>query len=168
MKKTQSELESRIIEGAHGVAAEEDHILTMKVAKVGIFAVAIFIVGGLWAWRIQVQVSRALVEERGVAPIPALITPDDTHRTAYEIGIVNQRLFSQDTHAQEKLGLQEQMLVNGWADEPGVVARPTISQAMDQVVSAQVSRPQPVETETETEPDNQESEPSQPAAPEQP
>lgn len=165
MKKTQSELESRIIQGAHGVAAEEDHILTWKVAKVGLFAVGIFIVGGLWAWRIQVQVSRALVEERGVGPIPALITPDEAHRTSYEVGIVNQRLFNQDTHAQEKIALQDEMLVNGWADEPGVVARPTISQAMDQVVSAQASRPQ----QPEPEPDTQESgQPSQPAAPEQP
>jgi hypothetical protein len=145
MKKTQVELESRVIQGAHGVSAEEDHILTWKVAQVGIIAIVIFIVGGIWAWRIQVGVTRELTEQRGVASIPALITPDESGRTAYEIGIVNQRLFEQDTHAEQKIRIQEQMLENGWAAEPNVVVRPTISQAMDQIVRerAGTARPQP-------------------------
>jgi hypothetical protein len=143
MKKTESELESRVIRGAHGVAAEEDHILTGKVFQVGVGAVIIFIVGGIWAWRLQVAVTDDLAPE-GAAPIPALITPDKDHKTAYEIGIVNQRLFSLDTHAEQKLRSQRQALENGWAEEPGVVARPTISQAMDQVIAEQAAaRAQP-------------------------
>jgi hypothetical protein len=136
MKKTESELESRVIRGAHGVAAEEDHILTGKVTQVGVGAIVIFLVGGIWAWRLQIAVTNDLAPE-GAAPIPALITPDPQYRTAYEIGIVNQRLFAQDTHAEEKIGAQQKALENGWADQPGVVARPTISQAMDQVIAAQ-------------------------------
>jgi hypothetical protein len=139
MKKTESELESRVIRGAHGVAAEEDHILTGKVTQVGVGALLIFIVGGIWAWRLQVAVTHDLVPE-GAAPIPALITPDKDHKTAYEIGIVNQRLFELDTHAEQKIRAQRQALENGWAEEPGVVARPTISQAMDQVIADQSSR----------------------------
>lgn len=148
MKKTESELESRVIRGAHGVAAEEDHILTGKIAQVGLGSILIFIVGGIWAWRIQVATTNEFVPE-GAAPIPALITPDKDHRTAYEIGIVNQRMFDQDTHATEKLTSQQQTLENGWAEEPGVVARPTISQAMDQIVSEQAAaRQQPAPAPT--------------------
>lgn len=148
MKKTESELESRVIRGAHGVAAEEDHILTGKITQVGLGAILIFIVGGIWAWRIQVATTHEFAPE-GAAPIPALITPDKDHRTAYEIGIVNQRLFEVDTHATEKLKSQQQALENGWAEEPGVVARPTISQAMDQIVSEQAaSRQQPAPAPT--------------------
>ena len=36
MKKTQSEVESRIIVGAHGVAAEEDHLVMGKVIGIGV------------------------------------------------------------------------------------------------------------------------------------
>ncbi|MFL5345689.1 MAG: hypothetical protein ACJ8AT_12915 [Hyalangium sp.] len=148
MKKTESELESRVIRGAHGVAAEEDHILTGKVTQVGVGALVIFIVGGIWAWRLQVATTNEFVPD-GPAPIPALITPDKDHRTAYEIGIVNQRMFDVDTHATEKLTSQQQALENGWAEEPGVVARPTISQAMDQIVSEQAaSRQQPAPAPT--------------------
>ncbi len=138
MKKTESELESRVIRGAHGVAAEEDHILTGKIVQVGVGALVIFIVGGIWAWRLQVAVTNDFAPE-GAAPIPALITPDKNHQTAYEIGIVNQRLFELDTHAEQKIGAQQQSLVNGWAEEPGVVARPTIAQAMDQIVAEQAA-----------------------------
>ncbi|MCY1081589.1 hypothetical protein [Archangium lansingense] len=138
MKKTESELESRVIRGAHGVAAEEDHIITSKVVQVGVVSLVVFIVGGIWAWRIQVATTREFVPE-GPAPIPALITPDKDHKTAYEIGIVNQRLFQLDTHAEEKIASQQKALESGWADEPGVVARPTISTAMDQVIAEQAA-----------------------------
>ncbi|HEX8826035.1 MAG TPA: hypothetical protein VF794_39380 [Archangium sp.] len=138
MKKTETELESRVIRGAHGVAAEEDHIDTLGVAKVGAVALAIFIVGGIWAWRLQIAVTNDLVPQ-GSAPIPALITPDKDHRTAYEIGIVNQRMFELDTRAEEKINAQQKALENGWADQPGVVARPTISSAMDTIVSEQAA-----------------------------
>jgi hypothetical protein len=141
MKKTESELESRVIRGAHGVAAEEDHVLTGKVTQVGVGALVIFLVGGIWAWRLQIAVTNDLAPE-GSAPIPALITPDQDHKTAYEIGIVNQRMFQLDTHAEEKIASQQKALENGWADQPGVVARPTISQAMDQVIAAQAASKQ--------------------------
>ncbi len=138
MKKTESELESRVIRGAHGVAAEEDHIITGKVIQVGVVSLVIFIVGGIWAWRIQVATTHEFAPE-GAAPIPALITPDKDGKTAYEIGIVNQRMFQLDIHAEEKIGSQQKALESGWADEPGVVARPTISTAMDQIVSEQAA-----------------------------
>ncbi len=141
MKKTESELESRVIRGAHGVAAEEDHIITSKVVQVGLVSLVVFIVGGIWAWRIQLATTREFVPE-GAAPVPALLTPDKDNKTAYEIGIVNQRLFQLDTHAEEKIGSQQKALESGWADEPGVVARPTISAAMDQVIAEQAASQQ--------------------------
>jgi hypothetical protein len=144
MKKTQVEIESRVIRGAHGVAAEEDHILTGTIARIGVVALAIFFVGGIWAWRIQAATLRE-VNPTGPAPIPAPVGQ-------YEIGIVNQRLFQQDTHAEEKLRRQQQALENGWAEEPGVAARPTISQAMDQVIQEQAARRQQEQTPPEPEP----------------
>jgi hypothetical protein len=138
MKKTESELESRVVRGAHGVAAEEDHIITGKLVQVGVVSLVIFIVGGIWAWRLQVATTNEFAPE-GAAPIPVLITPDKNGKTAYEIGIVNQRLFDLDTHAAQKIGAQQKALESGWADEPGVVARPTISTAMDQVIAEQAA-----------------------------
>lgn len=138
MKKTESELESRVIRGAHGVAAEEDHILTGKVVQVGVVSLVIFIVGGIWAWRIQVATTHEFAPQ-GAADIPALITPDDQGRTAYEIGIVNQRLFPQDTHAEEKISAQQRALESGTGDDPKAAPRPTISAAMDQIVSEQAA-----------------------------
>ena len=138
MKKTESELESRVIRGAHGVAAEEDHIITGKVVQVGVISLVIFIVGGIWAWRIQVATTNEFAPQ-GAANIPVLITPDEKGQTAYEIGIVNQRMFQLDTHAEQKIGSQQKALESGWADEPGVVARPTISTAMDQVIAEQAA-----------------------------
>jgi hypothetical protein len=145
MKKTQTELESRVIHGAHGVSAEEDHIGTGAVVRVGVVSLAIFIVGGIWAWRIQIATEKELTPE-GAAPVPALITPDKNGQTAYEIGIVNQRMFQQDVHAEQKISAQQRALENGWADQPGVVARPTISAAMDAVIAQQAATRQPAPT----------------------
>ncbi len=149
MKKTQTELESRVIHGAHGVSAEEDHIGTSAVVRVGVVSLAIFLVGGIWAWRIQIATEKELVPE-GSAPIPALITPDKNGQTAYEVGIVNQRMFQQDVHAEQKISAQQRALENGWADQPGVVARPTISAAMDAVVAEQAATRQQPPTPTPT------------------
>jgi hypothetical protein len=126
MRKTQVELESRVIRGAHGVAAEEDHIDTIAVLKVGLLSIFIFVVGGIWAWRLQVGMMKEMNPD-GQAPIPAALGQ-------YEIGIVNQKLFSQETHAAEKIGAQQKALESGWAEQPGVKARPTISEAMDQII----------------------------------
>jgi hypothetical protein len=147
MKKTQTELESRVIRGAHGVAAEEDHIGTAEVVRVGVVSLAIFLVGGIWAWRLQIATEKELTPN-GAAPIPALITPDKNGQTAYEIGIINQRMFQQDVHAEQKISAQERALQNGWADQPGVVARPTISAAMDAVVAEQAATRQQAPTPT--------------------
>lgn len=149
MRKTQSELESRVIVGGHGVSAEEDHILSWKVVQIGLVSLAIFLVGGIWAWRIQVATTRELAPE-GHSPIPAAIGQ-------YEIGIVNQRLFELDTHAQEKLGAQQEALQKGLSEEKGTVAHLPISVAMEQVI-AQRKAPPPAPPPA----------PEAPAAPQQP
>ena len=95
MKKTQVEQESRVIVGAHGVAAEEDHLVLGKVIRVGVISLLIFAVGAVWAWRVQVH-HRAEFQPDGPPPKPLALGQ-------YEIGIVNQRMFEQDTHAEEKL-----------------------------------------------------------------
>ncbi|MCP3102967.1 hypothetical protein LZ198_29220 [Myxococcus sp. K15C18031901] len=127
MKKTQSELESRVIVGAHGVAAEEDHIVMGKVLSIGFGSLAIFAVGIVWAYTIQVRTMDE-IQPDGPPPRPAAMGQ-------YEVGIVNQRLFEQDWHAEEKIGGQHQTLGAGWGDQPGVKAHPTLDQAMETVIS---------------------------------
>lgn len=134
MKKTQSEIESRVIVGAHGVAAEEDHLVMGKIVGVGVGAMVLFLVGAVWAWRIQV-VTMAEAQPDGPPPRPAAVGQ-------YEVGIVNQRVFEQDWHAVEKLGEQEQALRNGWGDQPGVTAHKTLDQAMDQVITTEAQKAQ--------------------------
>jgi hypothetical protein len=126
MKKTEVELESRIIQGAHGVAAEEDHIKTGKIVGVGALSLFIFVVGCIWA----VYIMHATEQEvGGQADLPAAIGQ-------YEIGIVNQRLFEQDFRAEEKIGAQQVALAKGQGDKPGAPAQhPTIEQAMQTVIT---------------------------------
>jgi hypothetical protein len=129
MKKTQSELESRVIVGAHGVAAEEDHLVMGKVVGIGVGSLIIFLVGILWAWRIQVRtMADILGEDMVAAPRPAAMGQ-------YEVGIVNQRLFEQDWHAVDKIGGQQQALGAGWGDQPGVKAHPNLNEAMERVIN---------------------------------
>lgn len=140
MKKTEVELESRIIQGAHGVAAEEDHIKTSKIVGIGAFSLAIFVVGCIWAVRIM---NRTMEEAGGGSDVPAAIGQ-------YEIGIVNQRMFEQDTHAERKLGGQHAALEQGWGDKPGEVVHPRLEQAMETVIAQerQARQPQPQEPGT--------------------
>ncbi|RKH38169.1 hypothetical protein D7Y23_38535, partial [Corallococcus sp. AB050B] len=132
MKKTQSEVESRVIVGAHGVAAEEDHLVMGKIIGVGVGAMVLFFVGAVWAWRIQV-VTMQDAQPNGPPPRPAAVGQ-------YEVGIVNQRLFEQDWRAAEKIGGQHQALKNGWGDQPGVAAHKSLDQAMDQVITTEAQK----------------------------
>jgi hypothetical protein len=134
MKKTQVEQESRVIVGAHGVAAEEDHVVLSKVIQVGVISLVIFAVGCVWAWRIQVS-TELEAQPNGPPPRPAALGQ-------YEIGIVNQRMFEHDTHAEQKIGAQHQALNNGWGEQPGVAAHRPIDEGMRQVIS-DAQRPPP-------------------------
>lgn len=134
MKKTQVEQESRVIVGAHGVAAEEDHLVLSKVIQVGVISLVIFIVGGIWAWRIQVATENDILKD-GPAPRPPAMGQ-------YEIGIVNQRLFQQDFHAEQKIGDQQQALQKG-TGEGAAAGHMPIDQAMERVISEAKLPPPP-------------------------
>lgn len=134
MKKTQSELESRIIVGPHGVAAEEDIIILRKVVGIGVGSLAIFAVGIVWAYIIQVRTMEDILQGQKV-PRPAAMGQ-------YEIGIVNQRLFEQDWHAVDKIGGQQQALESGWGDQPGVRAHPRLDEAVKRTIT-QLNQPPP-------------------------
>ncbi len=133
MKKTQVEQESRVIVGAHGVAAEEDHLVLSKVIWVGVISLVIFAVGCLWAWRLQVSAEHEFQPE-GPPPKPAALNQ-------YEIGIVNQRQFEMDTHAEQKIAEQHQALKAG-TGEQGAASYMPIEKAMERVV-ADANRPPP-------------------------
>ncbi|HEX8701034.1 MAG TPA: hypothetical protein VF815_19475 [Myxococcaceae bacterium] len=134
MKKTQSEMESRVIVGAHGVAAEEDHLVLSKVIKVGVLSLVIFAVGCIWAYRILVNAVNES-QPNGPPPRPAAIGQ-------YEIGIVNQRMFEHDLHAEQKIGAQQQALKNG-TGEQGAAARMPIDQAFERVIADAKAPPPP-------------------------
>ncbi|WP_224247129.1 hypothetical protein [Hyalangium gracile] len=134
MKKTQVEQESRVIVGAHGVAAEEDHLVLGKVVKVGVLSLLIFAVASFVAWRGQVNLEREYQPD-GPPPKPIAIGQ-------YEIGIVNQRIFEQDLHAEQKIAGQRESLKNGWGDQPGVAAHTPLDQAFERVIS-DAARPPP-------------------------
>ncbi|WP_224367753.1 hypothetical protein [Hyalangium versicolor] len=134
-KKTQVEEESRVIVGAHGVAAEEDHLVLGKVIRVGVLSLLIFGVSAVVAWRGQVNLEREFQPD-GPPPKPIAIGQ-------YEIGIVNQRMFEQDSHATEKLEGQHKALEAGTGDQPGVVAHLPLEKAMDQVIADAAKPPPP-------------------------
>lgn len=133
MKKTQVELESRVIVGAHGVAAEEDHLVMGKVVGIGVGSLVIFGVGIVWAYFIQVRTMEEIHPD-GPPPRPAAMGQ-------YEVGIVNQRLFEQDWHAVDKLSGQDQALRAGWGDQPGVKQHPAIDAAMKTVIEQKRNPP---------------------------
>lgn len=133
MKKTESELESRIIVGPHGVAAEEDVIILRKVVGIGVGSLIIFGVGIVWAYFIQVRTMDDILKgEKSLRPAAM---------GQYEVGIVNQRLFEQDWHAVEKIGDQQRALDNGWGDTPGQKAHPKLDEVMDRVITEQRQPP---------------------------
>lgn len=129
MKETQSQVESRVVHGAHGVSAEEDHIVVSKVVLVGVGSILIFIVAGFWAWRILVS-SVEEYQPEGPGSVPVAVGQ-------YEIGIVNQRLLELDAHAQNKIADQHAALANGWGETPGQKVHPTVSEAIDRVIAEQ-------------------------------
>ncbi|HLL06884.1 MAG TPA: hypothetical protein VK539_40290 [Myxococcaceae bacterium] len=133
MKKTQSELESRVIVGAHGVAAEEDHLVLGKVIQVGVISLVIFGVGCIWAYRILVNAEHD-AQPNGPPPRPAAMGQ-------YEVGIINQRMFEHDVHAEQKIAAQQQALKSG-AGEQGAAAHMPIDQAFERVI-ADSKRPAP-------------------------
>jgi hypothetical protein len=135
MKKTQVEQESRVIVGAHGVAAEEDHLVLGKVIRVGALSLLIFGVSAVVAWRGQVALEREYQPD-GPPPKPVAIGQ-------YEIGIVNQREFEQDTHAVEKLNEQRMALQKGSGDQPGATHYLPIDQAMERVIADAAKPPPP-------------------------
>lgn len=135
MKKTQVEQESRVIVGDHGVAAEEDHLVLGKVVRVGVLSLIIFAVAAIVAWRGQVALEREFQPD-GPPPKPPAVGQ-------YEIGIVNQRLFDQDSHAVEKLTEQRTALLKGTGDQPGVATHLPIEQAMERVIADAAKPPPP-------------------------
>lgn len=134
-KKTQVEQESRVIVGAHGVAAEEDHLVLGKVVRVGVISLLIFAVSATVAWRGMVNLEHEYQPD-GPPPKPPAVGQ-------YEIGIVNQREFSQDTHAVEKLSGQHKALETGTGDQAGAAGHMPIDQAMERVIADAAKPPPP-------------------------
>ena len=62
LKETQVELEEQVIHGAHGTSAMADHLVMKKIIAVGVGSLLCFVVGGIWAWRHQINVQSAAAE----------------------------------------------------------------------------------------------------------
>lgn len=125
--------ESRLVRGGHGVLAEPDDMKVGMVLVVGAISLLIFFVGGVWAWWIMVRYEREFTPD-GPAAIPAMITE-------YEVGIVNQRPFALDYHAQDKLtGQASQLGTYGYVDQRSGKVHVPVERAMAAVITEQQQR----------------------------
>lgn len=126
--------ETRLIRSDYGVIAEPDDVNIRSVVIVGVVALVLFFLSGLWAWWLM---ERFVLENTGdgVVAVPAAITQ-------YEIGIVNQRPFDLDTRAEDKLD-QQAAALNGYSyvDQQAGKVRVPIALGMQQVIAQQPARP---------------------------
>lgn len=126
--------ESRLERGAHGVMAESAAMNVRPVVIVGAISLVLFFLGGLMANYMLDQFLTEFAPE-GISSPTAL--------PAYEVGIVNQRSFDLDYHAEDKLALQAKTLNSYGISDPvtGKVHVP-VSVAMGQVITDSKNRPQ--------------------------
>jgi hypothetical protein len=129
--------ESRLIRGAHGTIAEPDDLAVGASIKVGVVTLLVFAVFSLWMWRIMVAEEKQLLPD-GAAPTPALV-----RERAYEIGIVNQWTFEEDSRAYQLTAERQRYLESeGWVDRRQNLVHLPIADAMKQVVQ-QAGQQQP-------------------------
>ncbi len=109
---------------------EDKNLPYRKIILVGVGCVVIFALSIFWSTALLHGVSKEM-QPVGPAPIPPGVNQ-------YEVGIVNQRLFSLDQRAAQKRLLQMNRLNSyGWLDRQTGVAHIPIDVAMDMLVQGQ-------------------------------
>ena len=109
---------------------EDKNLPYRKIIAVGVASIIIFALGIVWSTAL-LQTATKEMHPVGPPPIPPGVDQ-------YEVGIVNQRLFSLDQRAAEKR-LQQMRRLNtyGWLDRQSGVVHVPIDVAMDMLVQEQ-------------------------------
>ncbi|HZH04468.1 MAG TPA: hypothetical protein VEY30_11850 [Myxococcaceae bacterium] len=109
---------------------EEDRIEYSKILLVSAVSLLVFIVGGVWAAKIQVDTEQEV--------IPTGPKPVSDEASQIEIGLVNVGLFSQDRRAEERVAEQEKRLHSyGWADPEKKTIHVPIEEVIRQTLKEQ-------------------------------
>ena len=122
---------------AHGAAVtqppgdlEDKNLPYRKIVGVGLGAIVIFAVSIVWS-TLLLRGAEQEMHPSGPPPLPKGVNQ-------YEVGIVNQRMFSLDQRAAQKR-LQQMTRLNtyGWLDKQAGVAHIPVDVAMDMLVQEQ-------------------------------
>ena len=109
---------------------EDKNLPYRKIVAVGVASVVIFGLGILWSTALLHTAAKEM-QPVGPAPIPPGVNQ-------YEVGIVNQRMFSLDQRAaQKRLQQMNRLSTYGWLDRPSGVAHVPIDVAMEMLVQEQ-------------------------------
>ncbi len=109
---------------------EDKNLPYRKIVGVGVGSVFVFALGILWSTALLNSAAKEM-QPVGPAPIPPGVNQ-------YEVGIVNQRLFSLDQRAaQKRLQQMNRLSTYGWLDRPAGVVHVPIDVAMDMLVQEQ-------------------------------
>lgn len=109
---------------------EDKNLPYRKIVGVGIASVVIFCLSIVWSTTLLHGVQREM-QPAGPPPLPPGVNQ-------YEVGIVNQRMFSLDQRAaQKRLQQMERLNTYGWLDRQAGVVHIPIDVAMDMVVEEQ-------------------------------
>ncbi|MGO8969057.1 MAG: hypothetical protein ACLQDQ_05755 [Myxococcaceae bacterium] len=109
---------------------EDKNLPYRKIVGVGIGSVVLFALGIVWSTALLHSATKEM-QPVGPAPLPAGVNQ-------YEVGIVNQRMFSLDQRAAQKR-LQQMRRLNsyGWLDRQTGVVHVPIDVAMDMLLQEQ-------------------------------
>lgn len=108
------------------IEQERDRPAIPKAVFIGLIAMVLFTLGGLWANRILDKQEREL-QPHGPLPTPAAIG-------SREIGMVNQFIFEDALEIERAQHEQRRYLESyGWVDKEQAVAHIPIDRAMEQI-----------------------------------
>ena len=109
---------------------EDKNLPYRKIIGVGVVSVIVFALGIFWSTALLRGAAKEM-QPVGPAPIPPGVNQ-------YEVGIVNQRMFSLDQRAaQKRLQQMNRLSTYGWLDRPSGVVHVPINVAMDMLVQEQ-------------------------------
>jgi hypothetical protein len=122
---------------AHGTAPaqppgdlEDKNLPYRKIVAVGLGSVVIFAVSIFWSTSLLRGAEKEM-QPAGPAPLPPGVNQ-------YEVGIVNQRMFSLDQRAaQKRLQQMNRLNTYGWLDRQAGVVHIPVDVAMDMLVQEQ-------------------------------
>jgi hypothetical protein len=119
--------------GASEVAQAQQQMNWGWIIGVGAGSMIIFALATVWSTHI-LNTTRAELQPGGPPPLPKQVDQ-------YEVGIVNQRVFSLDQRAaQKRLQQMERLRSYGWVDREAGVAHIPVDEAMKMYLAEQAKK----------------------------